>query len=44
MVDQLFTEIDLKVSARGLKDLKTLGKSDPMCIVTEYDKKQAKWL
>lgn len=33
MVDTLFNEIDLKISARGLKDLNIIGKSDPMCLV-----------
>lgn len=43
MVDQFFTEIELYISARGLKNLGTLGKSDPMCLVTEYNKKTQIW-
>ena len=43
MVDQLFTEIDLKISARGLKDLNLIGKSDPICLVHQFDKKTKLW-
>lgn len=31
------------ISGRGLKNLETLGKSDPMCIVTEHQKKTDTW-
>lgn len=29
MVDQLFSNITLQISARGLKNLNLIGKSDP---------------
>lgn len=43
MVDTLFNDVEVKISARGLKNLNIIGKSDPMCIVTEFDKKANKW-
>jgi Ca2+-dependent lipid-binding protein len=43
MVDQMFNLVAIFVSARGLKDLSRLGTSDPVCIVSEYNRKAKEW-
>lgn len=41
--DELCQTVFMFISARGLHDLEIIGKSDPMCIVSEQNKKTKEW-
>jgi hypothetical protein len=43
MVEECVTEFDMTISARNLKNPNLLGKSDPICIISEFNKKANSW-
>ena len=43
MIDQLFKEIELKVSCRGLKDTDVMSKSDPFLVFKLKDARTGAW-
>ena len=43
MVEECVTEFDMTISARNLKNPNLIGKSDPICIISEFNKKANSW-
>ena len=43
MVDTLCDEIELHIACRSLKNLNLIGKSDPVCVLSEFHKKTNSW-
>ena len=42
-MDQMFKEIELKISCRGLRDADVLSKSDPFIVFKVKDSKTGGW-
>jgi hypothetical protein len=43
MIDQLYKEIELKVSCRGLRDTDVISKSDPFLVFKLKDARTGAW-